>query len=149
MTQVRVQMLPNAVAMPAYATDGAAGFDLHAAIGEGEPVTLLPGHAKLIPSGLKVELPMGLEMQIRPRSGLALKHTVTLVNSPGTIDCDYRGEVGIIVINHGKLPFIINRGDRIAQAVIAHYVKAELVNAQGLSETARGEGGFGSTGVKS
>ncbi len=121
-------------------------MDLRAALPEFEPVILAPGERKLIPTGLKIALEPGYEAQVRPRSGLALKHGVTCLNSPGTIDSDYRGEVGVILINHGQLAFEINRGERIAQMVIAPYTQAVMAEVEALDETARGAGGFGSTG---
>jgi len=148
MTTVRVERLPHAesLALPAYETTGSAGMDLRAAVAEFEPVVLAPGERKLIPTGLKIALEPGYEAQVRPRSGLALKHGVTCLNSPGTIDSDYRGEVGVILINHGQIPFEINRGERIAQMVIAPYAQAVIAEVEALDETARGAGGFGSTG---
>jgi dUTP pyrophosphatase len=148
MITVRVQRLPHAegLALPAYETTGSAGMDLRAALPEFEPVVLHPGERKLIPTGLKIALEPGYEAQVRPRSGLALKHGVTCLNSPGTIDSDYRGEVGVILINHGQLAFEINRGERIAQMVIAPYAQAVMAEVEALDETARGAGGFGSTG---
>lgn len=133
-------------AIPAYETEGAAGMDLRAMLNE--PITLKPGKRVLIPTGLHVELPEGYEMQIRPRSGLALKHGISIVNSPGTIDCDYRGDIGIILINLGEEDFVINPGERIAQAVVSEYTRVEWIGADKLNTTARGEGGFNSTGVK-
>lgn len=132
--------------LPDYATADSAGLDLLAAIGD--PVTLEPGQRALIPSGLAIALPAGYEAQIRPRSGLAYKNGVTVLNSPGTIDADYRGEVGVILINHGAEPFIIDRGMRIAQMVIASVIQLNWDEVAELPETVRGEGGFGSTGVK-
>jgi dUTP pyrophosphatase len=148
MTTVRVERLPHAegLALPAYETTGSAGMDLRAALPEFEPVVLQPGERKLIPTGLKIALEPGYEAQVRPRSGLALKHGVTCLNSPGTIDSDYRGEVGVILINHGQIPFEIRRGERIAQLVIASYAQAVMAEVEALDETARGAGGFGSTG---
>ena len=148
MTTVRVERLPHAegLALPAYETTGSAGMDLRAALPASEPVVLAPGERRLIPTGLKIALEPGYEAQVRPRSGLALKHGVTCLNSPGTIDSDYRGEVGVILINHGELPFEIKRGDRIAQMVIARYEQARMVEVEAVDETARGGGGFGSTG---
>lgn len=148
MTTVRVERLPHAegLALPAYETTGSAGMDLRAAVAEFEPVVLAPGERKLIPTGLKIALEPGYEAQVRPRSGLALKHGVTCLNSPGTIDSDYRGEVGVILINHGQIPFEIRRGERIAQMVIAPYAQAVMAEVKALDETARGAGGFGSTG---
>ena len=148
MTTVRVERLPHAegLALPAYETTGSAGMDLRAAVAEFEPVILAPGERRLIPTGLKIALEPGYEAQVRPRSGLALKHGVTCLNSPGTIDSDYRGEVGVILINHGQIAFEINRGERIAQLVIASYAQAVMAEVEALDETARGAGGFGSTG---
>lgn len=133
--------------LPSYATAGAAGFDLRAAVPPGAPVTLAPGARLLVPTGFAVGLPPGWEMQIRPRSGLAVKNGVTVLNTPGTVDCDYRGPVGVCLINLGDAPFAIARGDRIAQGVIARAPQARLVEAMDLDETERGAGGFGSTGV--
>ena len=143
---ILVQRLPHAkgLPLPAYATPGAAAMDLLAAVDA--PVTVPPGGLVLIPTGLKVALPAGHEWQIRPRSGLALKHGVTLVNSPGTIDADYRGEVGVILLNTGAEDFVVERGMRIAQAVLASVVCAAFEEVVMLPETDRGEGGFGSTG---
>ena len=132
--------------MPAYETSGSAGMDLRAAIGADEVVTLAPGARALIPTGLKIALEPGYEAQVRPRSGLALKHGITTLNSPGTIDSDYRGEVGVILINHGQEAFDIKRGERIAQMVIARHEQAVVSVVTALDETVRGEGGFGSTG---
>ena len=148
MTTVRVERLPHAegLALPAYETTGSAGMDLRAALPEFEPVVLQPGERKLIPTGLKIALEPGYEAQVRPRSGLALKHGVTCLNSPGTIDSDYRGEVGVILINHGQVAFEIRRGERIAQMVIAPYAQAVMAEVEALDATARGAGGFGSTG---
>jgi dUTP pyrophosphatase len=131
--------------LPAYETEGAAGLDLRAAIAE--PVTIAPGMRTLVPTGLSVQLPAGFEGQVRPRSGLALRHGVTVLNAPGTVDSDYRGEVSVVLINHGSEPFTITRGDRIAQLVIAPVSRALLSEVETLSGTARGAGGYGSTGV--
>lgn len=133
--------------LPSYETAGAAGLDLLAALGETEKITLESGNWGLVPTGLKLHLPMGYEAQVRPRSGLALKHGVTVLNAPGTIDADYRGEVGVVLINHGKAPFVVTRGMRIAQLVVAPVVQAQWQARTSLEETARGSGGFGSTGV--
>lgn len=133
--------------LPSYATEGAAGFDLRAAVPADEPAVLDPGKRMLVQTGFAVGLPAGWEMQIRPRSGLAVKNGVTVLNTPGTVDCDYRGPVGVCLINLGEEPFTIARGDRIAQAVIAPAPQAALVEVESLDETARGTGGFGSTGV--
>jgi dUTP pyrophosphatase len=145
---VELQRLPHAEGLPppAYQTAEAAGLDLSAAVPETEPVTLAPGQYALVPTGLAIALPSGHEAQIRPRSGLAAKHGVTVLNTPGTIDADYRGEIKVILINHGPAPFVIRRGERIAQMVIAPVVQAALVQVETLSATDRGAGGFGSTG---
>jgi len=132
------------VHLPRYMTPHAAGLDLCADIAE--DVTLNPGERTLVPTGIAIALPDGYEAQVRPRSGLALRHGITLVNTPGTIDPDYRGEIGVIVINHGRDPFVVKKGERIAQLVIAPFVRAEFVEVDELDETARGEGGFGHTG---
>jgi dUTP pyrophosphatase len=134
------------LALPAYETSGAAGLDLRAAITA--ELTLLPGMRALVPTGLVLAVPQGFEAQIRPRSGLALKFGVTCLNAPGTIDADYRGEIKIILINLGQDPFIILRGDRIAQMVIAPLVQAGILEVETLDATLRQDGGFGSTGVK-
>jgi len=143
---VHIQALPHGkgIDLPFYATTHAAGADLRAAIHE--DVIIEPGTHALIKTGFAMALPDNFEAQIRPRSGLALKHGITVLNSPGTIDADYRGEVGIILINHGDAPFTIQRGDRIAQMVIAPFVQADFMAVGALSETERGEGGFGSSG---
>lgn len=145
--QVFFRLLPHGADLgpPHRASDLAAGFDLMAAIEA--PLTLLPGARVLVPTGLCLELPAGFEAQVRPRSGLALKHGVTVLNAPGTIDADYRGEVGVVLINHGTEPFVIDRGLRIAQLVLARVVSACWIEASDLSVTARGAGGFGSTGL--
>ncbi len=130
--------------LPRYATLESAGMDLRANLDS--PVTLLPLQRRLIPTGLRMALPVGFEAQIRPRSGLALKHGITLLNTPGTIDADYRGEIGVIMINLSDEPFVINDGERIAQMVIARHEQPELVAVEVLDETERGEGGFGHTG---
>lgn len=143
---VPVRRLPHAqgLPLPAYATEGAAGMDLVAAVTA--PVALPPGGRALVPTGLEIALPRGYEAQVRPRSGLALKHGVTVLNSPGTIDSDYRGEVRILLINLGETAFTIARGDRIAQLVVAPVTSARWEEAATLAESARGAGGFGSTG---
>jgi dUTP pyrophosphatase len=145
---VELQQLAHAegLPLPAYQTIEAAGLDLMAAVPDGEPLTLAPGQYALVPTGLAIALPAGHEAQVRPRSGLAAKHGVTVLNSPGTIDADYRGEIKVILINHGATPFVIKRGERIAQMVIAPMVQAALVPVATLSATDRGAGGFGSTG---
>jgi dUTP pyrophosphatase len=134
------------LALPAYQSAHAAGVDLLAAVPEDAPMILEPGKHALIPTGLTIALPPGYEAQVRPRSGLAAKHGVTVLNAPGTVDADYRGEIGVLLINHGEAPFPIRRGERIAQMVIAPVARAELVPAVSLSATDRGSGGFGSTG---
>ena len=148
MTTLRIQRLPHSegLALPAYETAGSAGMDLRAAVAEDAPVTLAPGARALVPTGLKVALEPGFEAQVRPRSGLALKHGLTCLNTPGTIDSDYRGEVGVILVNLGQEPFVIRRGERIAQMVIARHEQARIAEVDSLDETARGAGGFGSTG---
>lgn len=132
--------------LPAYATPQSAGMDLRANLDE--PVTLHPMERRLIPTGLHIALPEGFEAQVRPRSGLALKHGLTVLNSPGTIDADYRGEIGVVLINLSQNDFVINDGERIAQMVIARHEQADLVVVEALDETERGEGGYGHTGVK-
>ena len=146
--RVRIRRLPHAegLQLPAYETAGAAGCDLRAALAEDAPVSLKPGQRTLVPTGLQLALPEGWEAQIRPRSGLAAKFGLTCLNSPGTVDADYRGEVKVILINHGAEEFVIRRGERIAQMVIAPVWQAQFEEAETLDETARGEGGFGSTG---
>ena len=139
----------QAVALPAYETAGAAGADLRANLQpeyRGVGITLAPLARALIPTGLRVEIPAGFEMQIRPRSGLAFKHGISIPNAPGTIDSDYRGPLGVLLINLGTEPFKVAHGDRIAQAIVAPVVQARYALAGGLSDTARGAGGFGSTG---
>lgn len=133
------------LALPHYATAGAAGLDLLAAIDD--DIEILPGRRAAIPCGIAIELPLGVEAQVRPRSGLALNHGVTILNAPGTIDSDYRGEIKAILINHGEAPFIIKRGTKIAQMVIARHEQAQIVESDSLSDSARGAGGFGSTGM--
>jgi len=148
--ELKIKRLPHGqdLPLPAYQSAGAAGFDLLAAIPADAPAILPPGGRALIPTGLAIEIAGGYEAQTRPRSGLALKHGVTVLNAPGTIDSDYRGEVGIILINHGEAPFEIRRGDRVAQMVVAPAPQARLTEVDELSSTARDAGGFGSTGVK-
>ena len=148
MTTLRILRLPHSegLALPAYETPGSAGMDLRAAVPEDAPITLEPGARVLVPTGLKIALEQGWEAQIRPRSGLALKHGISAPNTPGTIDSDYRGEVGVILINLGQEPFVIRRGERIAQMVIAAVAQATVAEVESLDDTARGAGGFGSTG---
>ncbi len=145
---ITVRRLPhNAdLPLPAYETALSAGMDLRAAVPEDAPLTLVPGARALAPTGLAVALPAGFEAQVRPRSGLALKHGITCLNTPGTIDADYRGEVQVLLINLGDAPFVIKRGERIAQMVIAPVTQASWVETDTLDDTARGAGGFGSTG---
>lgn len=132
--------------LPTYATDHSAGMDLRAAVPSDEPLQLEPGARALVPTGLQIALPTGYEAQVRPRSGLAVKHGITILNSPGTIDADYRGEVKVILINHGAEAFTVERGERIAQLVVARIAKVEWESTEDLAETMRGEGGFGHTG---
>jgi dUTP pyrophosphatase len=146
--KIEVLKLPGGegLPLPARQTAHAAGFDLLAALPADAPVLLLPGRYALVPTGLSIALPAGYEAQVRPRSGLAAKHGVTVLNAPGTVDADYRGEIGVLLINHGTAPFLIFRGERIAQLVIAPVASAELVCVGSLPKTTRGGGGFGSTG---
>ncbi len=148
MKKVELRVMQDAgcvdVALPSYQSVAASGMDVRAAVAE--PVTLQPGEIKLIPTGLRVAIAPGYEIQVRPRSGLALKHGIIVVNSPGTIDADYRGPVGVILGNLGKEPFVINRGERIAQLVVQEVLQADIKVVATLDDTARGEGGFGSTG---
>lgn len=146
--QVAVVRLPHAedLSLPAYATPDSAGLDLQAAIAEA--IVLQPGERRLVPTGLSIAVPPGFEAQVRPRSGLALKHGVTVLNAPGTVDADYRGEVGVVLINHGDKPFTINRGERIAQMIVAACSRVAWAEMAELPQTQRGAGGFGSTGVQ-
>ncbi len=146
---VAVQVLPHGegLPLPAYQTALAAGLDLRAAVADDAPLTLAPGAYALVPTGLAIALPPGFEAQVRPRSGLAVRFGVTVLNAPGTIDADYRGEIGVPLINHGAEPFVVRRGERIAQMVIAPVVQARFATVAELDATARGTGGFGSTGV--
>ena len=148
MTEIRFKKLPHAadLQLPSYETASAAGMDIRAALET--PITLKPGERTLIPTGLQMALPHGYEAQIRPRSGQAIKHGITMLNSPGTIDADYRGEVKVIAINHGQEDFVVNHGDRIAQMVIAPVIQLNVQEVENLDETERGEGGFGSTGIQ-
>ena len=145
---IALKRLPHAegLPLPAYETAHAAGMDLRAAVPEAEPITLRPGDRQAVPTGLSMAIPPGFEGQVRPRSGLAFRNGVTCLNSPGTVDADYRGEVKVILINLGPENFIVRRGDRIAQLLIAPVVQAVWRETDALDETARGEGGFGSTG---
>ncbi len=149
MTQIPILTLPHATGLPlpSYETAGAAGLDLLAAIPAGSVLVLEPGARDLVPTGLSIALPPGWEAQVRPRSGLALRHGVTVLNAPGTIDSDYRGEIGVILINHGRQPFEIRRGARIAQLVFARVERTSWQETTDLDATGRGAGGFGSTDI--
>ena len=144
--EVRIRRLPHAAGLdlPDYATLHSAGMDLQAAVER--PVELKPAEHALIPAGIQIALPEGYEAQVRPRSGLAARHGVTVLNSPGTVDADYRGEVKVILINHGSAPFLVRRGERIAQLVVARHARVQWIEEAELDETMRGEGGFGHTG---
>jgi dUTP pyrophosphatase len=146
--RIDICQLPHGegLALPAYQSPHAAGLDLLAAVPESAPLVLAPRQRALVPTGLTIALPPGYEAQVRPRSGLAFKHGVTVLNAPGTIDADYRGEIGVLLINHGDAPFPIHRGERIAQMVVAPVARVELVSSGTLPPTKRGSGGFGSTG---
>lgn len=146
-TEVSIELLPHYGDLPliSYQTDGSAGFDFYAALEE--TITIEPGKREMVPTGLAFAIPAGLELQVRPRSGLAAKHGVTVVNSPGTVDSDYRGEVKIILVNLGDSPFTVERGMRIAQGIIAPYVKGNFKVVKSLTSTQRGDGGFGHTGL--
>lgn len=143
--QIEIPVLSEEGYLPTYASRGAAGADVKACLKD--PLVIAPGSSCLIPTGLRLAIPHGYEIQVRPRSGLALKNQVTVLNTPGTIDSDYRGEVGVILINHGKQDFIVTPGMRIAQLVIAPVILGNFIPTQELSETVRGAGGFGHTGI--
>lgn len=145
MTKIRI-INRGSQQLPAYATPQSAGMDLHANIED--PITLRPLERRIVPTGLYIALPEGYEAQVRPRSGLALKHGITVLNSPGTIDSDYRGEIGVLLINLSDTPFVINAGERIAQMVVARHEQAELIEVEELDDTERGAGGYGHTGVE-
>jgi dUTP pyrophosphatase len=147
--ELRIMRLPHGadLPLPAYQSEFAAGMDLTAAVPSDAPITIAPGHRAIIPTGLAIALPPGIEGQIRPRSGLALRHGVTVLNAPGTVDADYRGEVQVILINLGAEPFQVERGARIAQLVLAPALQATICETANLDETSRGVGGFGSTGT--
>ncbi len=149
MLDVAISRLSHAdgLDLPAYETAASAGMDLRAAVPSEEPVVLAPGARDLLPTGLQIALPKGYEGQIRPRSGLAHRHGVTVLNSPGTIDADYRGEVKVLLVNHGAEPFTVERGMRMAQLVVAAHARVDWVEREALEETVRGPGGFGSTGT--
>ncbi|WP_439923804.1 dUTP diphosphatase [Nitrobacter sp. JJSN] len=146
--KVDVQQLPHAegLPLPAYQSSQAAGLDLVAAVPEQTPLVLAAGQYAMVPTGLIIALPDGFEAQVRPRSGLAARHGVTVLNSPGTVDADYRGEINVLLVNLGTEPFTIQRGERIAQMIVAPVARVELARADSLSATTRGSGGFGSTG---
>jgi len=146
---IAVVRLPHAegLALPAYETAGAAGMDLRAAVPEDRPILMLPGKRALVPTGLVVEIPEGFEGQVRPRSGLALNHGITCLNTPGTIDSDYRGEVKVLLVNLGEDPFVVTRGTRIAQIVFARVARLLVIEKGAAGGTTRGSGGFGSTGT--
>ncbi len=148
MLTIPLALLPHAadLPLPAYATPDSAGMDLLAAVKD--EIVIPPGQWALVPTGITMQLPQGYEAQVRPRSGLAFKHGVTVLNAPGTIDADYRGEVGVLLINHGREAFTVGRGMRIAQLIIAPYTRATWQQVESLEESARGQGGFGSTGIK-
>ncbi len=150
MNEVNVAVLPlphfDGLQLPAYETDGSAGMDVRAAVPENEPVVLAPGARAMVPTGLSVAIPQGYEIQVRPRSGLAAKHGLTCLNTPGTIDSDYRGEIKVILVNLGQEAFTIQRGERIAQLVLAPVTRLAWQAVDSLDQTARGAGGFGSTG---
>ncbi len=143
---IREDWADPAVALPSYETAGAAGADVRANLPDAKSILLRPGQRALVSTGLRIEIPPGYEVQVRPRSGLALKHGITLPNTPGTIDSDYRGPLGVIVLNAGQEDFEITHGERIAQLVVAPVVQARFDTVEALGETARGAGGFGSTG---
>lgn len=147
---LKILRLPHSegLALPSYETAGAAGLDLRAAVAQDAPIVIAPGERALIPTGLCIALPKGHEGQVRPRSGLAVKHGITLINSPGTIDEDYRGEVHVPLINHGKEPFTVSRDMRIAQIIVAPVVQVAVEEVVSLDDTDRGKGGFGSTGTQ-
>lgn len=146
---VRVKILPAGLGLPLpeYQSAGSAGLDLMAAIPADSTIVIEPHARELVPTGLAVEIPVGYEAQVRPRSGLAIRHGITVLNTPGTIDSDYRGEIGVILINLGSEPFTLARGERIAQLIFAAVARAEFIEVQELDQTTRGAGGFGSTGV--
>jgi dUTP pyrophosphatase len=148
--QVQVMRLPHGadLPLPAYQSAHASGLDLHAAVPAGTPVVIAAGDRAMIPTGIAIALPLGTEAQVRPRSGLALRHGVTVLNAPGTVDADFRGEIQVILINHGRDAFSVERGMRIAQLIIAPTTRVMLCEVESLDETMRGVGGFGSTGTR-
>jgi len=146
MTEILIKRLSKTVSMPKYETIGSSGMDLAADIEE--KIEIKPGETKIIPTGLSVSIPQEFEIQIRPRSGLAVKHQLSVLNTPGTIDADYRGEIKVILINLGKKSFVVEKGSRIAQMVLCPIIKAKIIETETLDDTTRGSGGFGSTGTK-
>jgi len=148
--ELQIVQLPHGAGLPlpAYQSAAAAGMDLIAAVSDTDPVAIAPGHHVMIPTGITIALPNGTEGQVRPRSGLAAKHGITVLNAPGTIDADYRGEVQVLLVNHGDTEFLVTRGMRIAQLVVAPIIQATVRLVVSLDETKRGNGGFGSTGTK-
>jgi len=146
MTEILIKRLSKTVSMPKYKTIGSSGMDLAADIDE--KIEIKPGETKIIPTGLSVSIPQEFEIQIRPRSGLAVKHQLSVLNTPGTIDADYRGEIKVILINLGKKSFVVEKGSRIAQMVLCPIIKAKIIETETLDDTTRGSGGFGSTGTK-
>jgi len=146
MTEILIKRLSKTVSMPKYETIGSSGMDLAADIDE--KIEIKPGETKIIPTGLSVSIPREFEIQIRPRSGLAVKHQLSVLNTPGTIDADYRGEIKVILINLGKKSFVVEKGSRIAQMVLCPIIKAKIIEIETLDDTTRGSGGFGSTGTK-
>ena len=146
MTKIQIKKLSNSVSIPKYETPGSSGMDVAAHVENN--VIIFPGEKALVPTGISIAIPIGYEVQIRPRSGLAVKKNITVLNTPGTIDADYRGEIKVILFNHGKEKFIIENGDRVAQMVVCPVVQADLEEVKELSDTMRGSGGFGSTGTK-
>ena len=146
MTEILIKRLSKTVSMPKYETIGSSGMDLAADIDE--KIEIKPGETKIIPTGLSVSIPQEFEIQIRPRSGLAVKHQLSVLNTPGTIDADYRGEIKVILINLGKKSFVVEKGSRIAQMVLCPIIKAKIIEVETLDDTIRGSGGFGSTGTK-
>tara|TARA_B100001121_G_scaffold266276_1_gene248790 strand:- start:1462 stop:1902 length:441 start_codon:yes stop_codon:yes gene_type:complete len=146
MTEILIKRLSKTVSLPKYETDGSSGIDLAANVSEN--IKIKPGQTEIIPTGLAISIPKNFEIQIRPRSGLAAKNQITVLNTPGTIDADYRGEIKVILINHGNKSFTIEKGLRVAQMVVCPIIKANLKEVETLDETHRGSGGFGSTGIK-
>ena len=146
MTEILIKKLSKTASIPKYETDGSSGMDLAADIDE--KIEIKPGDTQVVPTGLSVSIPLEFEIQIRPRSGLAAKHQLSVLNTPGTIDADYRGEIKVILINLGKKSFVVEKGSRIAQMVLCPIIKAKIIETETLDDTTRGSGGFGSTGTK-